>query len=563
MNPDDALSTATSPAWSEAGEDGSTGVDFLGTRAVNLAMLTRLTGPFNNVVVSARQHAIVCWAAWRYYENCRVAKRDLKGSEFRDLCDAVETMQLAGQRALGESMGGTAEGLGSGALKRLGDGPLITLRFKKYGRSHDNTSALAPVQYGPSAKPGSLDLLVSSSKLWWPTPRGKKLALALDPLLRGSASYDLLTRFPVPDEIELSAAVDLASHGLIIGADIPERPEREPYIAALFDLDDHPIASDHERRLTLALLLETVNRLGGDCGVAAIRAAFLSGCRPDGAPLLLPAYLRRTAARWQLLQLRQLQRYALESWLFWAEWSMPGGSAGFVDALGDALRGLEAPNDDLAGLLSRRSGEVVAAFLEHRAVQSVLSWSATPGPGTPWGLRTAVKEALADKTPLRAAPSVLGLTIAVLALSEELVNAQDVYGFAALGHRRRVSLLDFKTWWQRRAIVPLRDALVDFLEELVLQQHVAVAVSRFDDNQRRLRFSNDEAGWARLDGSKAAIPALTPDRIGALLSLMTDLALVDKADESFTVTDAGRKVLDQVDEQIARETTETANPPKG
>src|SRR5437763_6855858 len=54
-----ALTSAASPAWSKPSEEGSTGVDFLGTRAANLEMLTRLTGAYNNGVVSARQHAIV------------------------------------------------------------------------------------------------------------------------------------------------------------------------------------------------------------------------------------------------------------------------------------------------------------------------------------------------------------------------------------------------------------------------------------------------------------------------------------------------------------------------
>ena len=157
MSPHEALLTTTSPAWSEPSEDGSTGVDFLGTRAVNLTMLTRLTGAYNNVVLSARQHTIVCWAAWRYRENCRAAGTDLKSGQFREFFDAIETIQLVGQRAVGAALGGTAEGLGSRALRQLGDGPMIPLRFKKYGRSHDNTSALAAVQYGPSSKPGSFD----------------------------------------------------------------------------------------------------------------------------------------------------------------------------------------------------------------------------------------------------------------------------------------------------------------------------------------------------------------------------------------------------------------------
>ena len=238
--------------------------------------------------------------------------------------------------------------------------------------------------------------------------------------------------------------------------------------------------------------------------------------------------------------------------------SMPGTAADFVESLGDVLTGLGQPDDDLASILTRPSGEVVAAFLQHRQVEDVLTWAARAEPGTPWGLRTAIEEALDEDAPLRAAPAVLGLTLAVLALSERLGNNQDDHGFAAIGDRRRISLLHFKTWWARRANVPLREVLVDFLEELVLQQHVAIAVARFDNEQRRLRFSNDEGGWIPLPGSVPAIPRLTPDRIGALLRLMADLVLVDEADDLFLITDAGRRVLDQVGERIVSESAQEA-----
>ncbi len=553
MTAHEALSTVSSPAWSEPSGDDRTGVDFLGTRAVNLEMLTRLTGAYNNVVVSARQHAIVCWAVWRYCENCKAVGTDLKSGQFRDFLDAVETIQLIGQRDLGEQFGGSSRGLGSDALRQLEDGAAIPLRFKKYGRSHDNTSALAAVQYGPSAKPGSFGLLAAHAKIWWPTKRGQRIASALDPLLRPSPTYDLVAKFPIPEKMDLGAVLDLASRGLVIGRGVPDRPEREPYIEALFDLDDQPVSADHERRLTLALLLEMTAQLGDDCGVPDIRQAFLSGRKPDGTPLPLPAYLRRTAARWQLLQLRQLQRYALESWLYLVEWCMPGTATGFVTAVEDAVIGAAAPDDDLAALFEQPSATAVTQFLRHRQVEDVLASAATADPGSPWGLRGTIRDALNEEEPQRAISSVLGLTLAVIALADKLVDAADEHGFAKIGDRRRISLLHFKTWWTRRAAVPLRAVLVDFLEELVLQQHVAVAVARFDNEQRRLRFSNDDIGWGSLPGSSPPVPRLTPDRIEALLYLMADLALVEEANTRFTLTDAGRLILGRVGDRVAAE----------
>jgi hypothetical protein len=544
-----AFSSVSSPAWSEPSEDDSTGRDFLGTMAVNLAMLARLTGAYNNVVTSARQHAIVTWAAWRYRENCRAAGTDPTNKQFRDFLDAVETIQLVGQREVGPQFGGTTEGLGSRSLKQLGDGPTIPLRFKKYGRSHDNTSALAAVQYGPSAKPGSFGFLGVRSGIWGPTSRGERLAHALDPLLRTSDSYALLARFPVPETMARSAAIDLATHGLVIGSDLPARPEREPYIDALFDLDGVH-SRGHERRLTLALILETVGLLEDDDGVTAwdIRMHFLSGCTSDGKALSLPDYLHGTAQRWQVFQLRQLQRYALEAWLCLAELLMPCSANLMVESITESLHGLDQPDDDLASLLERPSAEIVGMFLNHREIDDVLAWALSGEATSPWELLDEIKDSFNDGPPMRAVPGILSLTLTTLALCDVLVLGQERIGFAQTGDRRRISLVHFKAWWAGRASVPFREALTDMLEELVLQQHVAVAVARFDNEQRRLRFSNDELGWEMLPGSDIAIPSLTPDRILALLRLMTDLALLEEENGAFLITDAGRDVLRRVQE---------------
>jgi len=67
------------------------------------------------------------------------------------------------------------------------------------------------------------------------------------------------------------------------------------------------------------------------------------------------------------------------------------------------------------------------------------------------------------------------------------------------------------------------------LDELLLQQHVAIAVTRFDNEQRKLRFSYDEVGWDKLPGVSDSIPRLHLSRILALLKLMADFELLADA----------------------------------
>jgi hypothetical protein len=196
---------------------------------------------------------------------------------------------------------------------------------------------------------------------------------------------------------------------------------------------------------------------------------------------------------------------------------------------------------DLTQLLERPVGEIVPAYLEHRGIADVAAWSTTDAGGTPWGVYVDLRDALAEKDRGRAVAATWNLTIVVLALAGALVD--DDNAFAAIGGRRRISLVHFKHWWARRREVKLQRALEDMLQELVLQQHVAVAVSRFDNENRRLRFSEDECGWEALPGTLPSEPGLTPDRLLAMLSLLSDLALVAQVDERFTVTNAGRDLL--------------------
>src|SRR6266536_3351248 len=153
----DALRIRSGASFSSATASGSVGVDFLGTRSANLAMLGELTGVFNNLITSARQHAILAWAAWRFLENCKAASVDPTPSQYRDFLDAVETVQLVGQLDIARDHGGDV-GLGSRSAAHLGDASDVPLRFSEYRRTHE-TSAMAAVQYGPSAKPEGLALI--------------------------------------------------------------------------------------------------------------------------------------------------------------------------------------------------------------------------------------------------------------------------------------------------------------------------------------------------------------------------------------------------------------------
>ena len=162
-----------------------------------------------------------------------------------------------------------------------------------------------------------------------------------------------------------------------------------------------------------------------------------------------------------------------------------------------------------------------------------------------------IQPALRAGEPQKAVAGALRLTAGALALTRAVVLTEEgpLRSYALTGHFQRISLVHFEQWWTRRGRFPLAEVLAELMEELVLQQHVAVAVSRYDNEKRRLRFSNGERGWELLPGTKPTQPGLTPDRIGASLELLNDLALLVPIGERYREVAYG---LDPSGRELAR-----------
>ncbi len=531
-----ALLPSSSPAWSSATPDSSVGVDFLGTRAANLAMLGQLTGVFNNTIRSARQHTIVAWIAWRFLEN--TGNRDeVTKAQFNAFLELVETIQLVGQQEVGVELGGRTGGLGSGSYKHVAELDPVPVRFADYQRTHE-TSALAAVQYGPSAKPDGMGFITTPGGIPVASEgRGLSLVRALDSLLRASRHYQLLESFDAPKALARDAIIDLARHGMVIvGRDGAPRPEREPYIRALFNLDGRK--ADDDRAHTMALLLHWVGELNEGDGVTTqdIRDRLLAW-RPEREAM--PTHLDAVARRWRVFQVRQLQRFALESWLSLVEHWMHEGVKDVPSMqrrIQEALTSMPelAWLDRPASELPEHLGEAMRWVVDRKPWEAI--WN-------------DVLPALQQGDPKSAVLGVLRLTAGVLGLIRAVVpsEAGALRTYALTGHFQRISMVHFEQWWSRRGRFPLREVLAELMEELVLQQHVAVAVSRYDNENRRLRFSTGERGWELLPGTKPTLPTLTPDRVEASLDLLNDLALLVPVGEryrqvAFAIDPSGRKL---------------------
>jgi hypothetical protein len=548
----------TGPGWLEPPEQEFVGLDFLGTLQVNLDMIGDLTEGFNNVVSSARQHALLAWAAWRFRENLREAGiTEADPAQWRAFLEAVETIQLVGHMELRAELGRDRDGLGGDAYVRLPKGPSLSLCFADYGRTQQ-TSAMAAVNYGPSAKETGVGLLAGWGGAFVPTEdRGLPLAMALDPLLRRSAGYALLTRHPPPRSMPRDLALDLARNGLAVGPLQVDRPERAAYVQALFDFDRPDRAGVHNRRRrTLGLFIEAITSLEDEGCVASdmeVRRLLLSRNIPGGEPVTFSEPLADVADRWRLFLVRQLQRSLLETWLYVGEgWMDTDRSPGAIAArVAATLRNGTNPSlAALAPLWELPTAEARTRFVEYFVGNGVGIWAASYTSASPWYLvwdQIRAKIRAAQGRAEAGVPGQVALTLAVMTLIAAFVPDDGDLGiYAAKGGRERISLSFFKRWCDRRARRPLSATIEDLVGELVLQQHVAVAAARFDNEKRRLRFCHDESGWELLPGTKPSLTDLTPDRLAALLALLADLGLLASRDGGYTATDEGRAILEAV-----------------
>ena len=78
--------------------------------------------------------------------------------------------------------------------------------------------------------------------------------------------------------------------------------------------------------------------------------------------------------------------------------------------------------------------------------------------------------------------------------------------------------------------VSFRQAIQFVLEALIISQHLATAVNRFDGQNQRLRLSIEETGLESLVG-KPWEPTVTEDRLPTILRLASDCGLLTAAPE--------------------------------
>jgi hypothetical protein len=505
-------------------QEESEGVDYLGLRATNLAMMGELLPGINNVVISVRPFSLMAWIAWKY-EGCLASSgRPASTKDFERFREKVETLFV-----WTHVQASTANALPGNQQVDAGT-PVLDFQFKPFSR---NASLLDAALYGPSMKTmNGLGFIFGTEGFFKVTDAGRALAVGLDSCLQ-----EKLTRaqYEFVSSLEVATAARAGLDGILAGwhADGASEAERVAFADRLYQPKEIGRAGPHSRRsMTLHLVLEHLRAASDAMDVDTMRQRLAVKPLP-AAVIGHPAaeVFGEVRRYWQVLQVRQAQRLGLEALFGWVERCLVHDNATSVSEL--VALTLEAFTRDGNGVTL--DDNFVASRLAHYA-QGGLDADALFAAGSEDG-GLSIFEATAsvevvtwdvtNKSPL--AFKATELLIQCAAFAGAFGKDDFAAGAANEGPRFRVPLGYWGEMVRSHQALPLRDFLRKVFETFLISQHLGIAASRAGDERSRMRISIEDRGLTSLLPSAAKVfkPVRTADRLASAMALMHSCGLIE------------------------------------
>jgi hypothetical protein len=503
---------------------GQGGVDYLRLRQVNLDMMAEYIPGINNATSLIRPYSVMCWVYWKFYrmmkENGTESASEAELIKFKE---KVETLFVWGHQL--EKLRGVPGFLSSPTDFRAGK---ANLSFASWNRSAVNTSIQAGVQYGPSLsdRSGLGFLRRVEGSFYQVTTRGEALAKALDERLRKRRSYDKLIDLRVTHATE-DEAKDLFSAWR---SDSPGTEEQEVFREAFFKKSDVGKDSAIARRSTIIhlikeLLQKSRRRLTED----EIRKCMAYGRLSSGKILDLSEDIRKAARKWLLLQVRQVQRLALESIMAWVEFRLltkgdrqarqlaTAAVASLHNSSGKEFQ-KKTPEEMLATWIGRfkKPEDYIQAAMQDEEQFCLFNLGGE--------LETAVREQPDDIWPL-----AFKLLMLTRRFYDWLSSHEELLSDMAHGKSERISIAFWSKTWDKNCRYPVIDLVAHVINNMVLSQHFAVATNRYEGETQKLRITLEEEGLELLV-SKPWRPYIAADKLQTLLSLMASCNLITTSD---------------------------------
>lgn len=498
------------------------GVDFLGLREVNLNLMQQLLPTVNNVVSHVRIYTVLAWAWWRAADLARQQGADVLPERILRFVERVEILFT-----WSHTLSGKGAGLPGNTAKPPRSSGAVLLDLKSWKRPPLTSALMAPVQYGPSLRfPSGFRYVAPSagaSGLLVPVETVLPAIHSLDSRLGASSQAQLFTTLK-----DVRATAEQARELFPIWRlDKCEGIEAKVFREHFGDPKWHDrgvLEGDTRwrRSRTIAYLLDILKQTGKAITIGELRVAAASQFLPTGRRWVAKQELWPAAVAFTLLQARQGQRQALEALFSWVERVLKSGSGHTPDSLAEhavqiihsadgAFRGARSLKQ-VAGWLRKKAGafgSMPYALCRNEALDPFQLMSTT---------------ALAARDP--------GQSSALLSTSIQLLLLSGLLASAMREEKTAMPLLELApTRIPLKTVIalldddrPLRESFRQILGEMVIGQHLAVAVARNVDETQRLRISLEEEGLVSL-ARRPLQPAPTPDRLGNLLPLMSEAGL--------------------------------------
>jgi hypothetical protein len=501
------------------------GVDFLNLRQVNLDLMGECIPGIGNATKRVRAYSLICWVYWIYNKILEKSGRpDANSEELIHFREKVESLYVWSHQ-----LGGYTGMPGISAKAPTAKNGQVDLRFAAWKRSRANTSLEAAVQYGPSLLDlGGLGLVRKiTTGIYACNPSGQKLAKALDDNLRKCPEYDFLTDLSKLSGTE-EQAMSLLRYWCFEETSVAEA---QIFQSILWNPDHIGEKSNRGRRANMIeLLLKLLSTTSEPLDTDAIRQhlALPAIWHKDA----LPEGMLSQSRTWLVLQLRQLQRFALESLMSWVEFQLVSGGHQTPDQLVTTAWEQYCESKKLQPTVSTRDalGHIHKPIKDLETFQKLVSDD--PEWFSPWSLCSQLAESVTEGNALlpRAFYSLLLLKQCQPYLeADKMLSRHLEHGGSA-----RASLAQWFRMTDRLMDRPCLELLDWTIKTLVISQHFAVGTQRYDGEKIRLRMILDEDGLEHLI-TRPWQPGVTPDRLAALLSLLVDCQLVLVKDDNFVL----------------------------
>ena len=466
------------------------GVDPLGMRQLNFGLMDRCIPGLNNAAWRLRPYTLMAWSWWRLAKVAEAAgMAEVPVALARDFTDRIEVLFQAGHLAAGEygSLPG-ADGVRASVVTPGGIDFSSKAWRTWHGKRMDGASLMAPVSYGPSVKEGlGMGYLRSIGGAFVPVDEVMPAVLALHARLAPALAHPALSAL----ECGWVPLADMAGMHPLWSLSALEPDEVAVGRAALLGA-----GASAPRSATLGMVRAILRDADRPMTAVDVRTVAAAGAVPGVEPAMTDL--------WRALQARQLIRIALEGLLNWV--------------LAAASYGPRTMGDLAAELLDKAEVDPDATFAEWLASPS-LSSDGDDAAASPVLLVDGIDSETQWERPDLC---LLGLR-AALAICRSMGAGEDLFG----GARDRLATRWMLARLDGAGALAMSEAAELILSELVIGQHVFVAVGRSGDDTQRLRVVLDEGGWVALQGAGHANP--TADRLSTLLELAADCGLVERA----------------------------------